>query len=196
MAPMRTFDELETAWTTADPPPRDVGTVRALCLRTGDGHHDTPPSVEATPADGLAGDRWAARDPGTDPHGATAVTLMNATAAMLVADGKPIDTAGDNVYVDLDIGVDNLPPGTRLAIGSAVLRVSEEPHTGCTRFRDRFGLDALRWVSTPEGRARRLRGMNCSVEQAGTIRVGDVATVAERPGVTTRDRTHPETAPA
>lgn len=181
---MRTLDELDAAWSAAAPSPRDIGTVRALCLREADGHHATPERVHATIDGGLAGDRWADREPGVDPGGATAVTLMNATVAGLVADGQPIDTAGDNVYVDLDIGVENLPAGSRLALGTVILRVSEQPHTGCTTFRDRFGLDALKWVSTPEGRERRLRGTNCSVERAGTIRVGDPVEVIERPAVT------------
>jgi MOSC domain-containing protein YiiM len=192
---MRTFDELESAWAAATPSPRDAGTIRAICLRQADGRHETPQAAEATVGGGLAGDRWADRDPGKDPLGATAVTLMNATVAELVADGQPVETAGDNLYVDLDIGVENLPAGTRLAIGDAILRVSEEPHTGCTKFRDRFGLDALRWVSTPEGRAWRLRGVNCSVETAGTIRVGDIATVTDRPEVVTIP-SRPESAPA
>jgi len=178
---MQSFDRLESAWSAAKPSPSDEGTVRVLCLRTGDGHHEVPEAVEATERHGLAGDRWAQRDAGKDPEGATAVTLMNATVAGLVADGQPMHTAGDNIYVDLDIGIENLPPGTRLAIGSAVLRVSDQPHTGCEKFRDRFGLDALRWVSTPEGRARRLRGVNCSVERPGTIRIGDAVAVIERP---------------
>ena len=183
---MRTLDELNAAWSAAAPSPRDVGTVRALCLREADGHHATPDSVEATTDGGLTGDRWADREPGMDPDGATAVTLMNATAAELVADGQAIQTAGDNLYVDLDIGVENLPAGSRLAIGTAILRVSEQPHTGCTTFRDRFGLDALKWVSTPAGRRRRLRGTNCSIERSGIIRVGDLVEVIERPTATAR----------
>jgi MOSC domain-containing protein YiiM len=180
MERMRTLDELDDAWAAAQPQPREAGTVRALCLRRARGHHEAPDRVEATIGGGLTGDRWADREAGTDPGGATAVTLMNATVAELVADGQPIQTAGDNVYVDLDIGVENLPPGTRLEIGDAILRISEQPHTGCTTFRDRFGLDALRWVSAPAGRAHRLRGVNCSVERAGTIRVGDPIAVIER----------------
>jgi MOSC domain-containing protein YiiM len=177
---MRTLDELESAWAAAAPPPTDAGTVRAICLRRADGRHDAPNTAEATVGGGLTGDRWADREPGKDPDGATAVTLMSVLAAELVADGQPIQTAGDNVYVDLDLAVANLPPGTRLAIGDVILRVSEEPHTGCSKFRDRFGLDALKWVSTPAGRADRLRGMNCSVERAGTVRVGSAITVLER----------------
>jgi MOSC domain-containing protein YiiM len=180
---VRTIDELETGWHAAGSAPRDEGTVRLICLRKGDGIHETPDQAEATARDGLLGDRWAAsRKPGSDPAGATAITLINATVAELIAAGvQPLHEAGDNIHVDLDIGVDALPPGSRLAIGDAILRVSEEPHTGCSKFRNRFGLDALKWVSTPEGRARRLRGMNCSVVQPGRIRIGDPIRVLERP---------------
>jgi MOSC domain-containing protein YiiM len=179
---MRTIDQLEAAWATRAPAPADAGVVRLLCVRKGDGIHETPDAVEIVPGAGLRGDRWAQRDPGTDPEGATAVTLINAAVAELVADGvRPLDAAGDNLVVDLDISVDALPAGSRLAMGDAVLRISEEPHTGCSKFRDRFGLDALKWVSTPEGRAQRLRGVNCSVVQPGTVRVGDRIRVLHRP---------------
>lgn len=175
---MRTFDELETLWHVAAPAPRDRGDVRLICLRKGDGVHETPEAAQVTARDGILGDRWADRRPGTDPDGATAVTLINATVAQLVAAGhQPLHAAGDNLVVNLDITVEALPAGTRLAIGEAILRVSEEPHTGCSNFRDRFGLDALKWVSTPEGRARRLRGVNCSVVRAGVVRVGDTIEV-------------------
>lgn len=180
---MRTFDELEQAWATLPEAPRDVGTVRLICVRHASGDHLTPAWAEATLREGLAGDRWARRDPSKDPEGHAAVTLMHADVAALVADGQPMHTAGDNVYVDLDIGVANLPPGSLVAVGDAVLRVSEPPHTGCSTFSNRFGLDALRWVSTADGRARRLRGMNCSVERAGSIRVGDAITILSRGSV-------------
>jgi MOSC domain-containing protein YiiM len=77
------------------------------------------------------------------------------------------------LIVDFDLSVENLPPGTRLAVGSAVVEVSETPHTGCSKFRARFGDDALRWVNAPEGRALRLRGMNARIVESGTVRVGD-----------------------
>lgn len=181
---MRTIDQLEAAWATRTPAPRDGGAVRLVCVRKGGAVHETPDSVEITARDGLRGDRWAQRDPGTDPDGATAVTLINAAVAELVTDGElTLDAAGDNLVVDLDISVDALPAGSRLSIGEAVLRVSEQPHTGCSRFRDKFGLDALKWVSTREGKARRLRGVNCSVVQGGTVRIGDRIEVLERAAI-------------
>lgn len=178
---MRTLDQLEAAWASRTPAPRDEGTVRLLCVRKGGGVHETPDAVEITARHGLRGDRWEDRKPGTDPDGATAVTLIDAHVAELVADGElPLHAAGDNMVVDLDIGLDALPAGSRLAIGEAILRVSEQPHTGCATFSGKFGLDALKWVSTPEGRQRRLRGVNCSVERPGTVRVGDRIDVISR----------------
>ena len=83
--------------------------------------------------------------------------------------------AGDQLFVDLDLSLGNLPPGTLLTVGQAVLRVSEAPHTGCAKFLERFGVEALRFVSSREGRQLRLRGMNARVVVPGVVRVGDRA---------------------
>jgi MOSC domain-containing protein YiiM len=180
---MLTIDELESAWTAATPAPQERGTVRLICVRKSSGNHETPGEAEIGPGTGLVGDRWSDREPGRDPDGYSAVTLINATVAELLAAGRqPLDAAGDNLHVDLDIGIDALPPGTRLRVGTAVLRVSEEPHTGCSTFSGKFGLDALKWVSTPEGRRRRLRGVNCSVIEGGTVRIGDAVVCETVPG--------------
>ena len=181
-APMRTIDELEATLAARPAAPRDAGTVRLLCVRKGDGMHEIPDAVEITARHGLRRDRWANRKPGSDPDGATAVTLMNADVAEAVCAGvQPLHAPGDNLIVDLDIGVDALPAGSRLALGEAILRVSEQPHTGCATFSGKFGLDALKWVSMPEGKRRRLRGVNCSVERPGTVHVGDRIDVISRP---------------
>jgi MOSC domain-containing protein YiiM len=82
--------------------------------------------------------------------------------------------AGDQLYLDLDLSEANLPPGTRLAIGEAVVEVTELPHTGCVQFSARFGADALRWISTPAGRAMRMRGMYVRVVSGGAISAGDI----------------------
>jgi MOSC domain-containing protein YiiM len=104
------------------------------------------------------------------------VTLMNVRVTELIcADGQPLDLPGDNFLVDLDLSEEALPAGTRLRIGSALLEVSAEPHTGCKKFSARFGLDALLWVN--EHRDRRLRGMNCRVVEPGAVAVGDAVAV-------------------
>ena len=182
MLGMHTMDELEAGWAARAPAPRGAGTVRWLCVRLGEGRHETPQSVEITATQGVRGDRWAQRGPGKDPDGYSAVTLMNAAVAELITENdQPLDASGDNIVVDLDLSVEALPAGSRLAIGDAILRVSEQPHTGCATFSGKFGLDALKWVSTPAGKQRRLRGVNCSVEQPGTVRIGDPVRVITRP---------------
>jgi MOSC domain-containing protein YiiM len=117
-------------------------------------------------------------------HPDAQITVMNARAALLVArdqDRRPL--AGDQLYADLDISVANLPPGTRLALGSAVIEVTGKPHLGCAKFLARFGRDALKFVNSRTGRQLRLRGLNARIVVPGTIRPGDVirkvATVPE-----------------
>jgi MOSC domain-containing protein YiiM len=170
---MRTFDELEALWSAAPSPPSERGTVRLLCVRRAPSQHETPETVELTVREGLVGDRWSrATDHEPDPE--AQVTLMMAAVAELVAAGtQPLHEAGDNILVDYDISVDNLPAGSRLRIGDAVLEVSASPHTGCSKFSGRFGQDALRWVNWRHWRERRLRGVNCRVVSGGTIRLGD-----------------------
>jgi MOSC domain-containing protein YiiM len=81
--------------------------------------------------------------------------------------------AGDQLYVDLDLSPVNLPPGTRLALGSAVIEVTDQPHLGCAKFAARFGEEALRFVNSRVGRGLRLRGLNARVVVSGTVRAGD-----------------------
>jgi hypothetical protein len=172
---MRTFAELEALWRQAPPPPRRSGTVRLIVQRKGNDVHEVPESAALTPELGLHGDRWSAsekRDPDCQ------VTLMNVLAAELVTAGeRPLHMPGDNLLVDLDLGSGALPVGTRLRLGTAVLEISPKPHTGCQKFSARFGQDALRWVNWKEHRERRLRGVNCRVIEAGTVRIGDSISV-------------------
>lgn len=178
---MLTIDDLELGWREVQSP-RERGTIRLICVRKGEGRHETPQTVQITRGLGLVGDRWSQRGAGKDPDGYSAVTLMNAAVAeLLTAAQQPLDAPGDNLHVDLDISMEALPAGTRLRAGTAVLEVSSQPHTGCSTFSGKFGLDALKWVSTPEGRQRRLRGVNCAVISDGQVRVGDPIEVIERP---------------
>ncbi len=122
--------------------------------------------------EGLEGDNWS-RDP--NRLGDRQLTLINARAAQLVArEQARWALSGDQLYVDLSLSAANLPTGTRLAIGDeAVIEVTAEPHTGCSKFVERFGLPAMKWVNSPEGRSLNLRGINTRVVQGGVVRVGD-----------------------
>ena len=94
---------------------------------------------------------------------------------------QPVHAAGDNLLVDFDLSETTLPHGTLLRAGTALLRVSEEPHAGCHKFRARFGDGALQWVNAREHRPLRLRGINCRILESGRVGVGDSITV-EKPG--------------
>jgi MOSC domain-containing protein YiiM len=149
--------------------PSDKGRVELIVRRPAEGEREVLDEALLDTDEGLVGDRWHPRQ---DP--ASQVTLMNARVVALVAgDRERWPLAGDQLYVDLDLSIENLPPGTRIEIGSAVLEVSEEPHTGCAKFSARFGSDAIRFVNSPAGRALRLRGMNARVVKAGAVRPGD-----------------------
>jgi MOSC domain-containing protein YiiM len=101
--------------------------------------------------------------------------MMSSRAIALIAKDKtrwPL--AGDQLFVDLDLSEANLPPGTRLAVGSAVIEVTDIPHTGCGKFHQRFGHEATKFVNSAEGRALHLRGLNAKVVRSGSVRVGDI----------------------
>ena len=129
--------------------------------------------------DGLVGDNWrsrsSARTSDGTPHPDMQLNVMNARMVALLAGTKsrwPL--AGDQLFVDLDLSADNLPPGTRLSIGTAVIELTAQPHTGCGKFVERFGVDAMKLVNSALGRRLQLRGVNAKVMQPGRIRVGDI----------------------
>jgi hypothetical protein len=160
--------------------PADQGTVELVVRRPTVDAREVVAEAHLDPVDGLVGDSWRARGSSSTDDGSAdplrQITLMNARAAQLVAGTEerwPL--AGDQLYVDLDLSVDNLPPGTRVALGSAVVEVTEPPHRGCDKFAARFGRDALRFVNSVEGRALNLRGINTRVVSAGVVRPGDPA---------------------
>ena len=171
--------ELEAGLDTVREAPTDRGTLELVVVRPEVGEREVLDEATLDVDDGVVGDRWrnAGRSGGRPANVDAQVTLMSARAAALVAgDRERWPLAGDQLYVDLDLSGENLPPGTRLGIGSAVLEVTDEPHTGCKKFTERFGLDAMVFVNSPEGRALNLRGINTRVVEAGTIRVGDDVT--------------------
>jgi hypothetical protein len=158
--------------------PPDGGRLELIVRRPAVGERDVLLEAVLDLDCGLVGDTWdrrpSTRTPDGSPHPEMQLNVMNARAAAAIA-GPPgrWPLAGDQLYIDLDISVANLPPHTCLAIGEAVIEVTPQPHTGCVKFKGRFGGDALRFVNTGEGKALRLRGMNARVVEPGTIRPGD-----------------------
>ena len=151
--------------------PRDEGTVELIVCRPAEEERQVLSEATLDEELGLVGDGWHAR--GT-PHPDRQLTLMNARAADLVAGSRerwPL--AGDQLFVDLDLGEANLPPGTRLSVGSAVVQVTAEPHRGCGKFSRRFGVDAMKFVNSAVGRELNLRGINAKVVSGGTVQTGD-----------------------
>ena len=158
--------------------PPDHGTVEMIVRRPAVDEREVL-AVGTLDADaGLAGDTWrvrgSSRTPDGSAHPGMQLTVINSRAALLVAqDPDRRMLAGDQLYVDLDLSPVNLPAGTRLAVGSAVIEVSEEPHLGCAKFAARFGVEALRFVNSRVGRGLRLRGLNARILTSGTVRPGD-----------------------
>lgn len=167
--------------------PRDRGALTLLVTRPGVDQRVVHERAELDLELGLVGDTWVERGSSRTPDGSAnpdaQVTVMNSRVAVLVA-GTPdrVPLAGDQIYVDLDLSVDNLPTGTILDFGGAAVEVTAAPHTGCAKFSARFGVDALRLTATPEGRSLRLRGINTRVVRPGPLRVGDPLTVIRPSG--------------
>ena len=164
--------------------PADGGALLMIVRRPGIDEREVVEEARLDVAVGVVGDSWTDRPSSSSadggPHPLAQVTIVNSRMLDLVARSRerwPL--AGDQLVIDLDMSAENLPPGTRLSIGSAVIEVTEKPHTGCLKFASRFGHDALRFVSTSEAMAMRLRGVNTRVVQSGTVRAGDtVAKIA------------------
>ena len=175
-----TMDELEAGLETIRQSPKDAGVLALIVRRPQIGEREVLDEGELDLVEGLVGDNWRTRsssrmDDGS-AHPDMQLNIMNARVIALVAQQKDRwQLAGDQLFLDMDLSAENLPPGTQIVLGSAVIAVTDQPHTGCQKFAARFGLEALKFISTPVGKALQLRGINAKVVQPGVIRVGDVA---------------------
>ena len=175
---LTTMAQLEAGLAHIRQSPKNSGVLSLIVRRPREGEREVLPSGELDLALGLVGDNWKTRGSRKTPDGTAhpemQIHVMNSRViALLGQDQERWPLAGDQLFVDLDLSVDNLPTGSRLGIGSAVIEVTAPPHSGCNKFLARFGPDALTFVNSPTGKALRLRGLNARVIQAGWIRVGD-----------------------
>jgi MOSC domain-containing protein YiiM len=169
-----TREELEAGLESIRHSPKNDGVVELIVARPQPNAREVLDQARLDPVEGLVGDSWPMRVENPDPE--TQVNVMNARVIALITQDKarwPL--AGDQLFVDLDLSDDNLPPGTQFEVGSAVLEVSVKPHLGCGKFVARFGVDAMKFVNSPVGRQMHLRGINARVIRAGDVRVGDLA---------------------
>jgi MOSC domain-containing protein YiiM len=174
-----TTAELEAGLDEIERAPAGAGTVELIVCRPAEGEREVLAEGVLDLKEGLVGDMWhrrgSKRTADGGPNPLAQLTLMSARVVDLVAAGnrERWALAGDQLYVDFDISVANLPPGTRLGIGSAVIEVTAEPHTGCAKFAARFGGDAHRFVNIKTHRHLRLRGLNAKVIEPGAVASGD-----------------------
>ena len=168
------FAELEAGLAEIERSPRERGVLDFIVRRPLRGEREVLAVAELDVDEGLVGDRWGQGK----RHRENQVTVMSSRViALLARDRARWALAGDQLYVDLDLSGEHLPPGTRLSVGPAEIEVSPEPHMGCRLFRERYGSDAERFVNSTTGRARQLRGINAWVVKGGEIRVGDAVRV-------------------
>jgi len=182
MTPVKhlTTQELEAGLDLVRQAPKDSGILQLIVRRPQTDERELLEEAELDLTRGLVGDTWISRfnrhTPDGSPDPKAQLTIMNSRATNLVAqDRERWPLAGDQLYIDFDLSIENLPPWTKLQIGSAVIEVTDQPHTGCKKFLSRFGVDATKFVNSPIGRQLNLRGINTRVVEPGMIRVGDVA---------------------
>jgi hypothetical protein len=173
-----TIMELEARLSAVEASPQDNGTLDMIVRRPAHNEREVVESAELDLVEGVVGDNWRARgskhtEDGSAMSGAQIAIMNSRIIHLLAQDRARWSLAGDQLYVDLDLSVENLPVGQRLAMGSTIIEITDVPHNGCDKFTERYGHDAIRFVNSREGRQARRRGVFARVVQAGAIHVGD-----------------------
>jgi hypothetical protein len=174
-----TREELEAGVDAIRAAPKDLGLLQLIVRRPAVGDREVLDEGLLDLLRGLVGDNWAARGSSRTADGSAhpdmQLNIMGARAIALIArDKERWPLAGDQLFIDMDLSEGNMPPGTQLSMGSAIVEITDIPHIGCEKFHRRFGLEATKFVNSPQGKALRLRGLNAKVIQSGTVRVGDI----------------------
>lgn len=158
--------------------PKDNGAIEQIIVRPAANERRPVNSVAISLAGGLEGDHWAQgcwkSNESGEPHPDVQICMMNSRCIDLIAGDKSNwAPAGDNLFIDMDLTPDNLPPGTHISMGTAVLEITDTPHKGCAKFIERYGRDACVFVNVGDGDRYKLRGIYGRVVQDGVISVGD-----------------------
>ncbi len=169
---------LESGFRALPALPADAGRLALIVRRHADGSRETPPLVNLTPDDGVPGDAWGRS---SSRKADMQLAVMQREVAELIANGQPLTLFGDNLIVDFDLSCANLPTGSRLRVGEAIVEVTSIPHNGCAKFKARFGADALFFVNAKPTRHLNLRGIYWKVVEAGEVQVGSLIEVISRP---------------
>ena len=165
------IEEIENGLTQVIESPTDNGTLNLICRRPNENEREVLETGELDIEKGLIGDNWRSRNENVD----TQLTIMNSRIIDLIAqDEERWKLAGDQLFVDLNLSDENLPHGSKIQIGTAILEVTPQPHNGCKKFVERFGLDAMKFVNSPVGKQFHLRGIYAKVIQSGMIQQGDL----------------------
>ena len=172
---MITLTELRDALPHVVAAPKTDAPIRGLCLRPALGQRVFPERISMTKAQGIPGERWATTpwmrlaDGSPDPR--IQVSILQSRVMDLVWQDRNQPHPGDPIVADLEMSEANLPVGTLLQAGTAVLRVSDVWNDPCAKWKVRYGTDAYDWVrSSPH---LRLRGILCAVEVDGEVGLAD-----------------------
>lgn len=171
-------EEIESGIGEVIASPKDDGTVEMIVRRPAENEREIIETGFLSVENGLVGDNWLTRGSSRTDNGLghpeMQLNLMNWRFANLIAGNRDrVHLAGDQLFVDLDLSPDNIPPGTQLSIGEAVIEITAIPHLGCKKFVERFGIDAMKYANSDFGRSHSLRGVNAKVVTSGDVRAGD-----------------------
>jgi len=171
------FHELASGLVSVLPAPADHGRVRLIVRRSSGGSREVLDRVRLSVDSGVPGDAWNRRERGSVD---AQISVIQFDVAVLIANGQPLPLFGDNLFLNLDLSAENLPPYSLVRVGGATLAVTSKAHNGCHKFRARFGPGAAQFVTAPQLRHRNLRGVYMRVVKDGEVVVGDGASVARR----------------
>lgn len=162
--------DIQTLLAAARSAPKTEGVLKLIVLRLPGEGRRLPQSARLVPGAGLQGDRWGLK---ADRALSAEVSLMNARFIEAAGGPEKRSLSGDNLLVDLDLSRKNLPPGSRLRVGEALLELTDHPHHGCSKFQRHYGREVRELVDSPEGVSLRLRGVYARIVEGGTVRLGD-----------------------